>query len=387
MKIDFKSILIIFLVALLGGYLGNMGAAELNQNKENPVISNNNTSYTTKESSNVKDAISIAYDTVVEIETTIKSTDYFGRESESTALGSGVIISADGYIVTNNHVISGASDIKVKLNGKEYESKLIGTDSKTDIALIKIDETDLTYAIIANSDAVEVGDSAIAIGNPLGYGITVTSGIISALHKEITINNKTMNLFQTDAAINSGNSGGGLFNINGELIGIVNAKTSSSILNSTTIEGLGYAIPSNTVNSIVESLLKDGYVKDRPTIGITVTELTQDMNGLEKGLYITEVLENSAASKAGLIQYDRIIGFNDQDITSYNDLSNALKKCEVGDTVALKIICKHHSSGKHPAISKTTLVITMRVLFYIISILLRPSFLALYKALSLNSYN
>ncbi|MDD6004512.1 MAG: trypsin-like peptidase domain-containing protein [Firmicutes bacterium] len=338
MKIDFKSILIIFLVALLGGYLGNMGAAELNQNKENPVISNNNTSYTTKESSNVKDAISIAYDTVVEIETTIKSTDYFGRESESTALGSGVIISADGYIVTNNHVISGASDIKVKLNGKEYESKLIGTDSKTDIALIKIDETDLTYAIIANSDAVEVGDSAIAIGNPLGYGITVTSGIISALHKEITINNETMDLFQTDAAINSGNSGGGLFNINGELIGIVNAKTSSSILNSTTIEGLGYAIPSNTVNSIVESLLKDGYVKDRPTIGITVTELTQDMNGFEKGLYITEVLENSAASKAGLIQYDRIIGFNDQDITSYNDLSNALKKCEVGDTVTLKII-------------------------------------------------
>ena len=341
MKLNFKNLLIIFLVALLGGFAGTMGANEIKkQNTPNEtIVSGEGVTHTTKEVSNLKDAISKAYDTVVKIQATTTTLDFFNRESSSTSAGSGVILSSDGYIVTNHHVIENANEVMViTSDDKVYQASLVGTDSKTDVAVIKIEAKDLPYATFANSDTVEIGDDAIAIGNALGSGISVTNGIVSALHKEVTLNRETMNLLQTNAEINSGNSGGGLFNINGELIGIVNSKTSTTMMSQTTVEGLGYAIPANTVVNIVNSLIKDGYVKDRATLGITISEITQNISGFDQGLYIVEIQENGAAHKAGLEQYDRIIRVDDYVISSYNDLSSALKNYAVGDKVKITVI-------------------------------------------------
>ena len=339
MKTNYKNLLIIFLVALLGGFLGFAASQELYGDKAAVKTENSQTITTTvtKESSDVISAIEKAYPTVVRIETQIQVENFFGP-STSMALGSGVIISDNGYIITNNHVIDGATAVKVyTTNDDEYDATLVGTDPKSDIAVIKIDAKDLAFATFADSDEVKIGYDAIAIGNPLGTGISVTNGIISALHKEITIEHETMNLFQTNAEINSGNSGGGLFNINGELIGIVNAKTISST-SGANVEGLGYAIPSNYAKKIANSLIKDGYVKDRPTLGVTITEVKQDTNGFKKGLYITEIIEGSAAEKANLQTYDRIVRFNGHDISSYTELSYELKQLNVGDTVEIVVI-------------------------------------------------
>lgn len=341
MKIDFKNILIIFLVALLGGFIGTMGANEINKN-ENVIKEENTPTQTTiyKESSDIKQAIENAYDSVVRITSTQISYDFFNQESKTQSAGSGVIISEDGYIVTNHHVVNGADEVIVHLfDNSSYNAKIVGSDQKTDVALLKIDTNNLAYATFANSDSVEIGDDAIAIGNPLGTGISVTNGIISAIHKEITINRETMNLLQTNAEINSGNSGGGLFNIKGELIGIVNAKSSnSSFFSSATVEGLGYAIPSNTVKDVVNSLQEFGYVKDRPTLGVTISELTSSSNGFAAGIYITDIQSGSAAEKADLHIYDRIIGLNDVEINSYTELSYQLNRYNVGDTITITVI-------------------------------------------------
>ena len=202
---------------------------------------------------------------IVEIRTeTVKTGGYF-QQYISGGAGSGVVLSADGYIVTNHHVINGADTITVRTNDdKEYTATVIGTDSETDVAVIKIDASDLSPVLIGDSTKLVVGQDVVAIGNPLGeLGGTVTNGIISALDREITIDGDTMTLLQTNAAINPGNSGGGLFNLYGELVGIVNAKSSG-----TDIEGLGFAIPINMVYSVVEQILEYGYVKGRPFLGI-----------------------------------------------------------------------------------------------------------------------
>ena len=341
MKLDFKNILIIFLVALLGGFVGTMGANEL-YGKDEPVETQNNQTTTSiyKESSDLKTAIETAYDSVVRITSTTTSYDFFNREAQSQSAGSGVIISEDGYIVTNHHVVNGANEVTVYLiDNTSYPADVIGSDQKTDVALLKIDAKGLEYATFANSDNVEIGDDAIAIGNPLGTGISVTNGIISAIQKEITINRETMSLLQTNAEINNGNSGGGLFNIKGELIGIVNAKTSNaSYFGSATVEGLGYAIPSNTVKAVTESLKEFGFVKDRPTLGVTISELTTSSNGFAAGIYITEIQKDSAAEKAGLHTYDRIIELNGVDINSYTELSYQLSHYSVGDTITITVI-------------------------------------------------
>ena len=222
----------------------------------------------------IQSVIASVKDSVVEINTeTIETNDFysfFGISGNNLVegAGSGVIISKDGYIVTNNHVIDSANTIKVRLtNGEVYDAALIATDSKSDVAVIKIDAKDLTCATVGNSDNLLVGDSVIAIGNPLGsLGGTATDGIISSLNREVTVNNEKMNLIQTNAAINSGNSGGGLFNAAGELIGIVNAKSVGS-----SVEGLGFAIPINDVMKVVDQLIENGYVTDRATLGVKVT--------------------------------------------------------------------------------------------------------------------
>jgi serine protease Do len=278
---------------------------------------------------------------VVEIVTEVKSSSYsfFGQSTTSEAAGSGVIISSDGYIITNNHVIEDATSIKVTTyDGTEYTATLVGTDSKTDIAVIKIDASNLTAATIGDSSKIAVGDTAVVIGNPLGtLGGTVTDGIISATSRELVLNNESMELIQTNATINSGNSGGGMFDGNGNLIGIVNAKDSGTTSSGTVIEGIGFAIPINKAIDVAQQLIKDGKVTDRATLGVYLQEITQNTQQYSSGLYITSVISGSGAEQAGLKAYDKIVSADGKDISSYSDLTAVLNKKSIGDTIELKI--------------------------------------------------
>lgn len=271
------------------------------------------------------------------------------QEYTETAAGSGIIISEDGYILTNNHVISGADKITVYVNSGEddaeeqtYEATLVGSSENNDIAVLKIDAEGLNAAAFGDSDQLEVGELAVAIGNPMGkvHG-SVTVGIISAVEQELTIDDVTINAIQTDAAINPGNSGGALFDSYGNVIGVVYAKSSS-----VSIEGIGYAIPVNNIKELVEQMINDpDSVKDQTKgsqimLGITIQNITEDMSkqySMPVGVYITEVSTMSAAERAGLQKGDIIVGFAGEDVKTADEL-NALKaKQTPGDTVAVKI--------------------------------------------------
>ncbi|MCF0115321.1 MAG: trypsin-like peptidase domain-containing protein, partial [Erysipelotrichaceae bacterium] len=287
----------------------------------------------------VKDIAAKVTPSVVEIKTETIATSFFFQEYVAEGAGSGVIISEDGYIVTNNHVVENSKSVSVTLNdGTSYEAKVIGTDSKTDIAILKIEAEGLTAAEIGDSSELVVGDNVIAVGNPLGsLGGTVTDGIVSALERELTIENETFNLLQTNAAINPGNSGGGLFNDKGELIGIVNAKEMLTA-NGYSVEGLGFAIPINDVKVIMDDIMQNGYVVNRPTIGVYLTEIAQDQGEYKAGVYITQIIEGSGAEAAGLEAYDRIIAVDDKEVTSYSELSKLLKNYKVGDTIKITVV-------------------------------------------------
>lgn len=322
-----------------GGYIASKNTNQTVIYKNESTVANSSF----EDPTSLQSVIASVKDSVVEINTEVVSetSNYFGffgmpsQQVIQEGAGSGVIISTDGYIITNNHVIDGATTINVRLtDGNVYPATLIGTDSKSDIAVIKIEAENLTPAVIGDSDKLLVGDDVIAIGNPLGsLGGTATDGIISALNRQITVENEVMNLIQTNAAINEGNSGGGLFNASGELVGIVNAKSYG-----TSIEGLGFAIPINDAISVAQQLIESGYVTDRATLGVYVTELSQDTNGYKAGVYITETIEGGAARNAGLQAYDRIIALNDVEISTYTDLSTCLNNYKVGDTVTLTIV-------------------------------------------------
>lgn len=252
--------------------------------------------------------------------------------------GSGVIISEDGYIVTNNHVIEGATEIGVILNtGDQYTAKLVGNDSKTDLAVLKIDASGLTYAKLGSSSDLRVGDTAIAIGNPLGqeFAGTTTQGIISGLNRSVTIDNKTLNLIQTDAAINPGNSGGALVNAYGEVIGINTAKISSS-----QYEGLGFSIPIDDAKPIIEDLISNGYVTGRPVIGIAgraVTEQDAKAYNLKVGVYVVSMTADSPAYMAGIKIGDIITECDGTKIETVDNLNEIKNKHKVGDTLTLKV--------------------------------------------------
>ena len=280
---------------------------------------------------------------------------YFGDESPDQqaqpfeGLGSGVIIdAAKGYILTNNHVISGADKITVYVNPgdgseeKTYEATLIGSSESNDIAVLKIDATGLNAAAFGDSDQLEVGELAVAIGNPMGqvHG-SVTAGIISAVEQELTIDDVTINAIQTDAAINPGNSGGALFDSYGNVIGIVYAKSSS-----VSIEGIGYAIPVNNIKDLVAQMINDpDSVKDQTKgsqimLGITIRDITEEMSkqySMPVGVYITEVSSMSAAERAGLQKGDIITEFAGETVTSADDLNAIKAKQTSGDTVSVKI--------------------------------------------------
>lgn len=281
-----------------------------------------------------------AADSVVEITTESVVTGSFNRQYVSSGAGSGVIISEDGYIVTNNHVISGANSIKVTLrDGKtSYDAQLIGTDAANDIALLKTDATGLTAATFGDSSTLAVGDYVVAIGNPLGQlGGTVTDGIISALAREVTIDEQSMTLLQTNAEINPGNSGGGLFDSNGNLIGIVNAKSSA-----TEVEGIGFAIPINNVFDIIDDLKNYGYVTGEVDLGMEFVDInsteTAFYYGVNKtGCYVLSVTAASNADKAGFRAGDLVQKVGDTEVNTTAEIKSAIKDNKVGDKVKFTV--------------------------------------------------
>ena len=275
---------------------------------------------------------------VVEIRTETVTTGKWMQEYITEGAGSGVILTQDGYIVTNNHVIEGASKIKVTLqNGTDYDATLIGTDEKSDIALIKIEAKDLTPASIGDSDKLVVGEKAVAIGNPLGeLGGTVTDGIISALDREVTIDGIKMSLLQTNAAINPGNSGGGLFNGAGNLIAIVDAKSSGE-----GIEGLGFAIPVNDMTAVVQQLMDYGYVKGYTDTGMTFIDITDTLTAMQYrvnnlGVYVLKVSGDNAL-EAGFQAGDFVTKVDGQEVSSSGDIDAIVSAHGVGEQIEFEV--------------------------------------------------
>ena len=267
---------------------------------------------------------------------------WYGQNQVESGAGSGVIISSDGYILTCAHVVDGASNITVTINDKDYTATLVGEDTTSDIAVIKIDANGLTPATVGDSDSLKVGQNVMAVGNPLGeLGGTVTGGMISALNRSVTIqgtnSTNTMSLIQMDASVSPGNSGGGLFNMNGELVGIVNAKSSSS-----DAEGLGFAIPINDAIKVAQELLENGYVTGRPYLGITYLAVTdaqtaQQLGVNAYGVYIVDVTKGGPADQAGLKAGDRIVSVDGSEIAAKDDLGTLMQKHAAGDTLAITV--------------------------------------------------
>jgi serine protease Do len=284
---------------------------------------------------------------IVGIRITVEGTrlGFYGFSSSRVGEGSGIIISSDGYILTNYHVvsyadpksgISGNKILEVFLpDGREAKAKFVGGDSKTDLALIKIDLKNLPVAELGDSSKLEVGELAVAIGNPLGmeFAGSVTVGVISALNRTVEMSDKTLNLIQTDAAINEGNSGGALLNSKGQVIGINSAKISAS-----GVEGLGFAIPINDAKPVIAQLKAYGYVKGRPFIGISGEEVSStyaSYYGWPKGIYITNVINGSGAEKAGMREGDILVSLGGVEVETMKDLENAKSKYKPGDTVTV----------------------------------------------------
>lgn len=299
---------------------------------------------------------------IVFIESVINTNDYFNRVTEGTGTGSGIIYKQANdkyYIATNNHVIDGAIKINVTFEGGQtVEAKLTGGDSPTDLAVIEVpvseitDETKNAIAIaeFGDSDKIEVGETAVAIGNPLGsqFENSITQGIISALNREISVNDKNLTVIQTDAAINSGNSGGALVNSKAQVIGINSVKITAE-----GIEGMGFAIPSNIAVPILEDLIINGNIQ-RPQLGIKGADITGDLEkifSLPIGVYVAEVTAGGSAQVAGIVATDIITDFNGEKIFSMEQLSESIKNCKIGDVIDVRLI----RDGKTPITLKVTL--------------------------------
>ena len=270
------------------------------------------------------------------------TTNYWGYQTQAAAAGSGFILSADGYILTNYHVVEDSNSITVSLyDGTEYDATLVGCDESNDIAVLKIDAEGLTPVVLGDSDNLNVGDQVVAIGNPLGeLTFSLTTGVVSALNREVTLSsNVTMNLIQTDCAINSGNSGGALFNLYGEVIGITNAKYSSSSSSSeASIDNIGFAIPLNHVKKIVKSIIETGSIT-KPYIGVTVSAVSSEAQayGLPTGAAVRSVEADSPAAKAGLEENDIITEVDGTAINSSTELVNYVGEKTPGDELTFKV--------------------------------------------------
>lgn len=277
---------------------------------------------------------------VVSINCSAVSTNIFGQSVESASSGSGFIITQDGYIVTNHHVISGASSVTVTLHdGTEYPATVVGSDRDYDVAVLKVEATGLTAVTLGDSGNVNVGDSVLAIGNPLGeLTFSMSQGIVSCCDRAINVDGTPFNMIQVDASINPGNSGGPLMNLYGEVVGIVSAKYSN--YSNTTVEGLGFAIPINDVQTIITDIMENGQVTDKPALSITAGTMTEQMAAqyqlsTKKGVFVYSVNKGGAGDNAGLQMGDVITKLGDTEITSMEELSAAKKNYKAGDTVTV----------------------------------------------------
>ena len=277
---------------------------------------------------------------VVMITATIKNST-FGQTTTGMSSGSGFVLTADGFVVTNHHVVDGASSVSVTMfDGVEYAAKVIGSDSTNDVALLKIEQAvTLQPVSIGSSDALKVGDQVVAIGNPLGeLTSTLTVGYVSAKERDVTTDGTTINMIQTDAAINSGNSGGPLFNMNGEVVGITTAKYSGASSSGATIEGIGFAIPIDDVMPLVADLKEYGYINSA-YLGVLVSDMDPAVAayGFPTGAYVQEVTAGSCAEAAGVRAKDIIVGLGEYEVESLSDLTKALRKFKAGDTTVITV--------------------------------------------------
>ncbi len=329
-----------------GGYLANSMKTTSNGSINiNKVEASNASNETVASSGTTSTIVKKTADSVVEIATESVVTGSFAQQYIQQGAGSGVIISEDGYIITNYHVIEGANNITVTLRDgtTSYTAAVIGSDADNDIALLKVDATGLHPATFGDSSTLAVGDYVVAIGNPLGeLGGTVTDGIISALARDVTIEGKDMTLLQTNAQISPGNSGGGLFNANGELVGVVNAKDSA-----TEVEGIAFAIPINNVLDIINDLKAYGYVTGKVELGMQLADITSKETAFyygvnQTGCYVLSVTKGSNAEAAGFRTGDIITKVNGKEVVSSDDVSKALEEFSVGDQVKFTV----YRSGK-----------------------------------------
>lgn len=263
--------------------------------------------------------------------------------SSGTSSGTGIIMSSDGYVITNHHVITGALVISVLTNdNQEFEAALVGSDEMSDLAVLKIDARGLQAAEFGDSSKLRVGDSVVAIGDPLGVQLrgTMTNGIISAINRDLTVGDRTMTLIQTNAALNNGNSGGPLINCYGQVIGINTMKMSNFYSSSTTVEGIGFAIPIDTAKPIIDELIEKGYVSGRPAIGIdgeTLPATYRIYYRLPQGIYVTRVYRNSDAAAKGISEGDIITAINGVSVTTMEQLNRVKNQFTAGQTITLTI--------------------------------------------------
>ena len=313
-----------------GAYVGS--GTKLN------IVSSQESSDTTF--SDEEDALSLQdiYSTVIDSVVSISS-----MTSSGTSSGTGIIMSPDGYVITNHHVITGALVISVLTNdNQEYEAALVGSDEMSDLAVLKIDARGLQAAEFGDSSKLRVGDSVVAIGDPLGVQLrgTMTNGIISAINRDLTVGDRTMTLIQTNAALNNGNSGGPLINCYGQVIGINTVKMSSYYTATASVEGLGFAIPISVAKPIIDELIENGYVAGRPAIGISGDSLPsyyRTYYRLPEGVYVTSVNEGSDAKAKGIREGDIVTAINGEKICSIDELNTVKNQYAAGDEVTLTI--------------------------------------------------
>lgn len=337
-----------FVGGFAGAKVGNGGNRVVIQQVERPTVSDSTGSASGTSLSSgmttaqVAEMVSPSVVVITTEQVVYSQWSWYGQSQVESGAGSGVIISSDGYILTCDHVVNGASNVNVTIGDQDYPATIVGEDATSDVAVIKIDATGLTPATIGDSDSLAVGETVLAVGNPLGQlGGTVTSGIVSALNRSVTIqgnsSTNTMSLIQMDASVSPGNSGGGLFNMNGELVGVVNAKSSDS-----DAEGLGFAIPINDAIKVAQDLLENGYVTGRPYMGITYLAVTDAQTAAQLGVnaygvYVVDVVQGGPADKAGLKTGDRIISIDGSEVAQKTDLGTIIQNHSAGDTLSITV--------------------------------------------------
>ena len=343
-----KIVALALVCALVGGFIGaGVSGATTKVNKTSVQVSDREVAQvqTVKVDGKTQMSMSEVYasnvNSVVSINVSA-TTNYFGQTVQTAASGTGFFITEDGYILTNHHVISDASSVKVTLyNGETYDAKVIGSDEDYDIAVLKIDVTGATPVVLGDSSKLAIGESVAAVGNPLGeLTFSMSEGIVSCVNRAINVDGTPFNMIQVDCSINPGNSGGPLFNSYGEVVGIVSAKYSS--YSNTTVEGIGFAIPISDVQTIITDIMENGQVTDKAYMAIKAGSMTEQMAAqynidVTKGVFVYAVEKGGAGEKAGLQLGDVITKLNDTDITSMSDLSMAKKSYKAGDTVTLTV--------------------------------------------------